>query len=1090
MPDLGESISRPLAHVLVMLTQITAIARVSSSGAPKRSSWRSGPTSLASSSQAAPAAHSHPRRLCTQSNKNNAESAYNSSGEFFSQIITQLDNNVTDKYWPGQPSAEPLSHENEQILRKSPHDEPSTGHVRSSSHYRGVREYPNERDNQSDFQRHSRNSNAHGSRNYENNGRERRSAGDRPIREDSNNKKNQTTTWSRVRATLGSTPSNHPRNTSSAQTHVKDSRLLLSKPHTSHLTDKSIYLRQSIVNAPNRETYVQECESFIVSPNFDPFVLHTSRLMFMEKNEAPDLNPRVHTQELVDLLAKDLEKLIQEKTEDEKRIVSYTGERIDLAISLVAVKDFACYEPLLEKIIAYLGIGGVFDPPALSSTWRRVWTHTAHAISTAGFAAGRYTHMAELCVALCNHIYLHPTRMVGHLRAGGAPPRTIIDFLPRNPSLPPRSPLLDIELNEVSLGPEAAPLLRGPQAVSAMIAILSQIGGHQALRRAYIHLYARMAEVANAFPSRRLMYISALLLSWQEFDAAMTGLHALQQSEASLLDLKSSQHELESLQYLMVSNCSKELLTFVEATLIIPGHIPSPLALSLVLWAAKETKEHDRALSWWHKATVIWRDLPNNPHALRGKSATKPLVRPSLDASTEFLTLIADEFSLEELEKVNQDYLEIFGVRPPGSRSRLITKQAKSGNLSKAISLLADPAPHTHGSSGDGPDSHMHLMTANLIITACNQNSFDKTIQELLQTSTAATSSIYLVGGLVDYVTALLPAVDLSEITPNDALPFLPFLNWVAALPMVAYDAQSASVVPAPLDPVFADSPHSQFMETLLARSREAHGKNTTETLAHQIAINARTAARLAELGGLCANPHLVTNILKRINAQHQAANRGQTVPFGWVWFRPLIRAHALSGNTDIVFQLLGSLKESLLPSERADAWKLAFKCYNRIRNPDAAIQLFLNVRNKTLDSEVPTWSGGYTMGIQMLMGQGDMNRAVQLYLLMIGDGFELRDRNTVGQLIEYLQRPAIENPTDSSDNGVSQLTPNQHETTLNRLLLLHPTLDDSRPSRALSSNQSARRRMIKAKKANEKAAIADLDRAMHTYKPRRHHSL
>lgn len=1068
-----------------MLTRITAAKRSISNHLSIEPSSRHGATSFTPSSLTAPVAHNSTRLLCNQA-KGASDGTYNSTGgEFLSQVITQLDSNITEQYWPGSaPTASSSS--------SNAHSE-ATDTTFQSDHHQSrdsrVRTPANERSNArsgSYFTRQerslsSREHSSHRSERRPNDSRDRNDRNDRNNRgsQSDNNTRDKSRTWQTVRQEHGSTPSTHPRNNSMSHPKPKDPRLLVSKPHTSHLTDKSIYLRQSIVSAPSREVFLQECESFPLAPNFDPFVLEVSRLVYLERNEAADLNSRPHVQAIVQFLVDGLNKVMNESADNENTAMSYTGERIDLAISVTPAKDFPFVAPLLHTIVKFLGEGGRMDPMVLPSTWRRIWTHTAHAVTQAGFSAAKFTNVCELCVAIWNHIYLHQYEMVGHLRAGGEAPRSIINFLPRDPKYPDRPVILDIELNQVSLRSEEAPLLRGPQAISAMLGILSQIGGHQALKRVCIDAYAEMSVIPNAFPSRRIFPLSALLLSWREHDAAMAGLNHLATEHASQIDPKSSQHELDALQHLMVSNCPTELLMYAEATLKLEGHIPSPLALPQVLWAATELQEFERVKSWWKQATTVWRNLPTSTQS--GKSAPR-LVRPTIGSSVDLLNTASDHFSLEELEGITKDFLDIFGIRPLGSRSRIITKNAELGDIGKAIELLADPQTKKKLSRPqyDTESPTMHLMTSRILLASCVHRSFDKHICDLIKASMVSTIGTFRVGSLIDYVTSTLPTLDTRE----QAAEFEPYLKWIAGLPLLEYDATSGRAVECSPDPKFGVTPQATEIASLLAASRADNAEFDPCTLADQIDITARTAARLTEIAGLCGSPDLVKNFLKRINVQHQALSNGQPVPFNLIWLRPLIRAHALSGHTDIVFQLLASLKDHVVPSDRADAWKLAYKSYSQVRHSEAALQLFFNIKNKTIDPEVPTWSGGYTMGIQMLINESDFNRAIQVYFLMIDDGFELRDRETVNSLINFLEKPPIADPLHEKSSHA--LMPEQQEAALHRLLLLLPTLDDSRPEAKYTPGQNAKRRFLKAKRVGEKSFVTELDRLMTTARQRR----
>ena len=861
---------------------------------------------------------------------------------------------------------------------------------------------------------------------------------------------------------------------------IRDPRLLLSKPHTSHLTPKSIYFRQSIINAENKEAYLKEVADFKESPNYDPFILAVSQLAYGSSHDGQDLqHARLpHIETCVSIFTNELQNSceILERTKSPKD-VPFNGEKLDLAINLSTSNEYKALRPLLESLVQFLSLGGGFSPPVLPSTWRRIWSHLAHTITNQGFLPSTTLHRdSELAVALWMQIYLHPYDMVGHLRPRGSPSLGELNYLPANPAQPNRPFLLGIELNSVQITEDEPPLLRAPQTVSAMLAILSTIGGHQALKRANIDLYERLLADPTSLPARRLLMISALLLSWNETKAGMAGLNLLV-ANPSFIDPKSAQLELDALQYLMVSNCPEQLLSYTRVMLSVAGHIPSPLAIAPVLWAARTADKPEELMTWWNSAVQIWKSLP--PQTTHSGKSQRSIVRPQVESSVHLLDYVAEKMTLEDLSKVTNDFFEVFGIMPMGSRTRIIAKQAAEGNVSSAIETLGQVKPDTLPGSTSAPSS-THHMSSRILKATLEAGKFDDNIVNLIQSSVEGTVGSYNVGKLVDFYMNLLPGVETSAA----AEPLLPLLKWICAWPMVEYNATTGSAQ-VPLSEPFASFPHAAAMNSILKASRERSKDGAT--LADQISLSARTASRLAEIAGFLGDPAIVTNIIKRINVQHQIHNRGGTMPFSLIWFRALIRSHALSSHTDVVFQLLASLKENLLPSERIDAWKLAFKSYATARNIEAAIQLLLNVRNKTLDPEVPTWSGAYTMSIQMLISNNEHQRAVQVYLLMTDDQFELRDLQTVKTLIEYLEKPAevLTHDGINSESADNSLTPEMHEATLHRLKLLEPTLDDTRPNRAAAPLANLKRRQAKVKKLVDKTYLADLDRSLGLYKAR-----
>lgn len=1014
--------------------------------------------------------------------------------DFLSEVITPTNQKVTEKYWPNPDSEGTLPTDTGYHAQQTTSEIPERGEtVRESD--KQARNWRNEGES------NTRRKMDHGRRNRRNNDDESGELG--TVYQETNTRTNwndregnrdQTHTWQNLHRVMGDTPSRHPRAGSEVSKEPVDELPPLFKPHTSHLTSKSIYLRQRIVQASSQQEWEAEVKLFQEEPNFDPFMLEMSRLAYLEKPGAPALPKRAYVVNAVSLICNDLDALVQQKLESPEKIVSCTGEKLDLLVSLVVTTDFVALHPLLESLVRFIDVGVTMDPPALSSTWRKIWTLTAHAVTQAGFvASGKVGRSCEICVAFWNYLYMDQAQ-VGHMRPGGPPPPSSVQYLESASASSSQSPsqeksILSMELLSVSLGRAEAPLLRGPQAVSAMLAILSQVVGHQALKRTIIDTFTEMTRVENAFPVRRILPLAAVLFSWGESEAAIATLRSLSLLDAFQMDPKSSQLESDALKYLMVSNCAKEVLAFAEAMAAVPGHVPSPLSLNYTVWAANTLGDISKILPWWKMATNTWRKIPTNSasHDFRTNSShVKQLVRPPVEATVPLLNAVSEQLSTEVLQEMTQEIFEIFGVRPIGSRSRIITKLAQDGDIDAAIDMLGttDAARRPRPGYGKSDLPTLHLTCSKIVVSSIDHKKFDESIQRLIGSAVSTNFGAYTVGLLVDFTTTILPEYPTKESVEA----VVPFLNWVAALPMVLYDASdpTAALNVGHRDPAFASNPHAEFMENIINQSRYSQFENeAATTLAEQVRISARTAVRLADFAGSAGLPDVVNNLIKRINTQYQFENDGATMPFHVVWLRPLVRAHALCSNKDTVFQLLISLQKSLLPSERAEIWKMVFKAYCQIQNVDAAIQILFALKNRTVDSEVPTWSGAYTMSIQLLLTKNETDQALRVYTLMTDDGFELRDQSIVQTLINNIQKRQSEGETQSHPNTIPLA---DTEPLLRRLLLLLPTLDNSRPSQKVAPRVNFMKRAAKSRKISENAFLTNLERTLFKSTPRAGH--
>lgn len=201
-------------------------------------------------------------------------------------------------------------------------------------------------------------------------------------------------------------------------------------------------------------------------------------------------------------------------------------------------------------------------------------------------------------------------------------------------------------------------------------------------------------------------------------------------------------------------------------------------------------------------------------------------------------------------------------------------------------------------------------------------------------------------------------------------------------------------------------------------------------------------------------------------------------MPLGAIWIRPLVRAHAICGHSGIVFKLLTGLKRSLLPSDRDMIWKLAFRGYHQGNHLDEAIQLVLTLKNKTLDPELSAWSGAYTLCIERLIDNGESLRALQLYAIMISDGFDLRNHLLAQHLLDYLKTGTFPGTLDSAEIK-SYLKLQNH------LELLIPTLEVGAQPQAPYNVHNRKKRNSKRRRKIEKEFLAQLDRDMGHYKPR-----
>jgi hypothetical protein len=890
---------------------------------------------------------------------------------------------------------------------------------------------------------------------------------------------------------------------------VHSPQFVATRPHTAHLTDNSIYKRQSIIDAESPEHFRHECDVYKKAPNFDPFVLEASCLAYYERLDAK-LHDSPHSQRIFDLLTQNLKDIIRIHREKRESLPSFNGEKLDLAIILIPSSLIIDALSTLDLVTEFLDLGGKFDPPVLPSTWRRIWTSTAHVVNSAGYINSP-PRLCEIALALFNHIYLHQLEMTGHARKRGPisiSANAIYLPNPRSVSLADNKPrskrsILNLELTQIYIDEAEAPLLRSPQTVSSILAILSQVGGHLPLKREMVHLYTTLiAEDKGAFPPRRIITLSGLLFSWGETAAARAGLSHLSTIHASRNDPKSALIEHAALQYLMICNNAEYLLEFAQSMTIIPGHIPSPLSLPFIIWAVKTTSEYHRLLLWWRSAAAIWRNIPTNQNQQARGHSIQLLVRPPLESTTTFLELAAEHFNSTDLVDLVKDITEIFGVRPLGSKSLIIHKLAREGQFEEAIrrfgphsnatTITTTTSANTNKSktsklSSNNPSpnptgGNMNLVTSKVFhcLIDHGDGAFEKYIVPLMNASIASSEGTFCLGLLIEYV-----CTNITEPrNPDEARKWIPFLNWLAALPMAdgtSPTSTTAEIVPNDL---------SVQVTALLDQSRQQWSRWDKKTIVDQMKMNARTCTRLADLAGMAGLPNVVTNIISRVNWQFQRENEGETMPFSVIWIRPVVQAHALSGHIDTVFNLLASLKQSLSPSDKQSIWKMAFKSYIQAKDNEAAMQLFLSIKNKTVDDSIPTWSGGYTMGIKSYLEKLEYEHALQVYSLMIGDGFELRDRSAVLLLIDHLRSISSASTTVGANASNVDITSSEHhQQLLRRLELLEPTLDDSKPIRRRDPARYAKKRAAQQRNRSERFFIANLDRNMSTYKPRDRHT-
>jgi hypothetical protein len=1046
--------------------------------------------------------------------------------DIISMVIPALETKVSEQYWPSsaestssEPSqAPPPDHQDLDALDRSEPSFQSSNRKRYNEKTERSK-IPSSYSPHRDFE-HKRNPKSHhGSQEMT---QERQNA-----RQSTHERENDgTRKWQAIRLQTGPTPSLHPRQSNKAHGDEDLRSATPSRPHTSHLTEKSIYLRQSITQAITEEAYLRECELYQQSPNFDVFTFEVSRLTRLEKRNADLAVRMVHVDSLLSHLFSEMTQLLSKKRSNPDFQPTYSGEKLDLALSLISSSIFDKTSDLMEVVVEFLEVDGKFDPPVLPSSWRRLWTSVAHLVSRHGFMKPDYQKMCEISVAVYNYIYMNQYEMCGHTRKSENQEPLKPIYLPRSPPLSkvdgtPRSSktLMNVELPEMKLSAGEAPLLRGPQAVSAMLAILSQVSGHVRLKRLIVDLYGRMVLEKSAFPPRRIIPLAGLLFSWGEFEAGRAGLTALQSYHPSEIDVKSSEYELSALKYLMVCNNASALLDFAESMTQVPGHIPSPLSLTHIVWAIQQTQQYGRVMPWWHTVAKIWRAIPSQTQ--RGDSKIHLLVRCPIPAVIELLDIATEHLTAQDLQEISQDFTDIFGIRPAGSRSRIIGKYASDGNVEEAIAALGSftlPRGHMASRPSDPASSSPFIMSSKIVLAMIKGQKFDERIEDLLDAIVRVSSGPFSPGLLVNHVCSMHEEV----VSHEEALKWVSFLRWVASLPMPdgSLPALAANLL----------HPSSEFTHKLVEESRVKYPDHD-KTMAQLVTISARSVHRLADIAGLAGISSIVSSFIARMNMQFMLTNQGQTMPFSAVWLRPLVQAHAFEGNADTVYKLLASLKSSMLPSEREGIWKAAFKAYCKARNTQCAVNLIVNIRNKTIDDQIPTWSGGYTMTIQLMLAQQMHAEALQMYALMISDGFELRARSIVLELIQYLRNLTtlqkeqsnsmndfhqiqqrdehdelhaydhhelplsgthhnLDEPlSQTSSEPIQQLSQDipsvttgnaNYDSLLNRLVLLEPTLDDSKPMSRLAPGKNLRRRHAKERIQTERVFISKLDRAIH----------
>jgi hypothetical protein len=858
----------------------------------------------------------------------------------------------------------------------------------------------------------------------------------------------------------------HPKWDDKPNTNRRDSNHNDEPTFSDHVTSTSIFFLQDILNAENSNSFETLMEAYRTHKQVDPFMVECSAVKYLQSKSGPSQQLQGHMDSMLRVLQDQLSNCIEEyankpsDAETKSRLL-FDGEKIDTALLLIEPHLFAQASGLVKLVVKFIDAGGRFEPQVWTSTWRKIWISTALLVLQGNFIQQKYASLCENAVALFNTIYLHQSDYIRSFNRQKVKATLVSPASSATgPSTIPASEvemgttfksILELEFAEMEFTKDDAALLTGSQVVSAMLSILSGVGGHSALRKAIVTAYANIVAKPHRFPPRRLVPLAALLFSWGFDDVASDSIISLSRaSNTSLYDPKTALAELKSLEFLMISNCPAAILKLTTLMLDVPHHVPSPLILSQLVWAMRETQEYSTIMHWWRTAAARW----NHIRQASGGSS-QLVVRPGMDSVMSLLDIATEHLALEDLQAITDDMIRIFDIYPAGSRSRLLIKLARSGRIEEAIRALGETESKAEiykdqGNKAPSP----YLMTANLIIALAKHSDFNAHIERLIEASIKSAYRSYDLGSLLNYTVALIPEPAGRE----DALIWAPFLNWVVSLPASADTPSTVSGLGA---------------STIRFMSNEEHRDHVN--VEPIVRFSARTYARLAEIAGLVGLPDVVSNIIWRVNT-HYTQEKGTTMPISPVWIKPLVRAHAFTGNFNVVLQLLGSLKETFLITDREIVWKLAFKAFIQSGHVDSAVQLFLAVKNGTIDDKIPTWSGGYTMGIQALLSKGEPEKALQLYTLMTSDDFELRDRSIVLQLIAYLNTLSLEQPNSYTE---------AHDTALRRLSLLEPTLDDSPPDQRKSPVYGQRRRQAKARNRRDKLFLADLDRKITGYKPR-----
>lgn len=879
-----------------------------------------------------------------------------------------------------------------------------------------------------------------------------------------------------------------------------------------HLGAKSIFLKNDISEAPSMSAFKLACSSYAKSSYCDHQKLYLSCLAFFSKYKGGAISEDLWTRSIAPVATIFVDTIDKEITSAhaEKRRPLFNGEALDVLVSFTPAHCITHLSPVLDGLIRFIDAGGKFEPATLPSTWRRLWTSVAWRVTKDGFHQQLYPKICAQMVAMFYYIYLKQTEVTGHLRSGklvGADSITIpSSFLSASaarvaaPSQSRPLSVMDIDLEEIKLSDKESPLLRSPHTVSSLLAILSGLGGHGALRKALIDLFVTYLSADKTFPPRRLIPIASLLYSWGQKEAAEKTLATLHSVITYNPDPNTHRPELTALEFLMVTNNPQALLEFALSLVMLQGHTSSPHALSYIIWAIKETKQYDALMKWWRPAIVAWRkvSLLPNTHTRgtdRARHVKTELVRIPKEATLSMLEIAEKHLNYESLKEIMSDIVEVFAFRPSGYRSRLIGALASEGRFSEAIAALGDhfettsspgqsSTPVTFNLDGSEPINTAdllkaaenlnesprrpslpssletaeppYIMTSKILLALLEKGVFDEHMDNLIKTAVSTSGSTFRTGVLVDHV-----ATTIADPTkPLEAFKYIPFLNWIASLPLPAG-------VPPRKYPGNAQGVHQ-----VLKESREKYGTSVED----QVRFTARTAVRMADIAGTAGLPEVVNNIIQRINAQYEQETK-TTMPLNAVWIKPLLKAHGYLGHLDVQLQLLASLKKELLPTDRAVMWKLAFKFLLLGDHLDKALQLFLSL--KKIDEQVPSWSGGYTMGMIALLEKDEYESALQLYELMTSDGFDLRDHSIVTRCMTYLNNLQQTDPTAFSDN---------HARVLKRLTFLQPTLEpNSVPNFRADPAAARRKRVNKQIEKRSKQFVTTLDRSMSSYESTHH---